>query len=30
MLDKNDETQISKISMNFKVDLFDLACSFSD
>lgn len=26
MLDKNDETQTSKNSMNFKVDLFDLAC----
>lgn len=25
-LDKNDETQTSKNSMNFKVDLFDLAC----
>lgn len=26
MLDKNEETQTSKISTDFKVDLFDLTC----
>lgn len=25
-LDENDETQTSKNSVNFKIDLFDLAC----